>query len=33
MEPSQVPKINRYKTALVGTKLPIQNTFPGAEDI
>ena len=22
MEPSQVPKINRYKTALVGTKTP-----------
>ena len=22
MEPSQVPKINQYKTALVGTKTP-----------
>ena len=27
MEPSQVPKINQYKAALVGTKLLIQNTL------
>ena len=27
MEPSQIPNINRYKAALVGTKLQIQNTL------
>ena len=27
MEPSQVPKINRYKAALMRTKLLIQKSF------
>ena len=31
MEPSQIPKINRYKAALVRPKLQIQDTLLGTE--
>ena len=33
MEPSQVPKINQYKTALVGTKTPNTEHSSGNRNI
>ena len=33
MEPSQVLKINRYKTALIGTKTPNTEHSSGNRDI
>ena len=33
MEPSQVPKINQYKIALVGTKTPSTKHSSGNRDI